>query len=87
MRAHEAGPIRLAEVPAVQIDRVKGLWNKMWSSVAILLGLPAHAQRRHDVGQSGQDLRRHSLVTVFCRAALFSLGWIPGADLVPLLLL
>ena len=54
IRAHEAGPIRLDEVPAVQIDRVKGGSNKMWSSVAILLGLPAPAQRRHDVGRSGQ---------------------------------
>ena len=26
--------------------------------------------------------RRHSSATVFCRTALFSLGWIPGADLV-----
>ena len=27
----------------------------MWSSVAILLGLPAPAERRHDVGRSGQE--------------------------------
>ena len=27
----------------------------MWSRVFVLLGLPAPAQRRHDVGRSGQE--------------------------------
>ena len=55
----------------------------MWSIVAILLGLLRSAATT-SVGVG----RRHSSATVFCRTALFSLGWIPGADLVaPLLLL